>query len=272
MIPPDTSSKPFTENVWTEHTAPDGRQYYYNAKSGESKWEKPDELKSKVPEAAAAAQGAAQCFWAEYKTNEGRTYYYNSATKESKWEKPVEFDEFEKATKILTPKSVEPVVEQKSVNQSSEIDKAIKATLADIELPSMDTPSNNPHSIESDIDSNDSIGSPNVKIPSISLPANAPVINFADKKQAMEAFKELLREKLVPSKATWEQALKLISSDQRYLSLKHLAEKKQAFNAYKTQKLKEEKEEERKKFKLHKEELETFLQTCEYMNSNIKYK
>jgi pre-mRNA-processing factor 40 len=97
-------------------------------------------------------------------------------------------------------------------------------------------------------------------------------VNYVDKKQAMEAFKELLREKQVPSKATWEQALKLISSDSRYSSLKHLNEKKQAFNAYKTQKLKEEKEEERKKLKQNKEELENFLQTCEYMNSSIKYR
>lgn len=30
---------------WTEHKAPDGRFYYYNAKKGESVWEKPQPLK-----------------------------------------------------------------------------------------------------------------------------------------------------------------------------------------------------------------------------------
>ena len=29
---------------WSEHTAPDGKKYYYNSKSGESIWEKPKEL------------------------------------------------------------------------------------------------------------------------------------------------------------------------------------------------------------------------------------
>ena len=29
---------------WSEHTAPDGKKYYYNGKSGESVWEKPQEL------------------------------------------------------------------------------------------------------------------------------------------------------------------------------------------------------------------------------------
>jgi pre-mRNA-processing factor 40 len=122
------------------------------------------------------------------------------------------------------------------------------------------------------MDSIDSVESPQSKASAgIQLPNSAPVMNIADKKQAIEAFKELLKEKSVPSKANWEQALKLIASDTRYQSLKHLAEKKQAFNAYKIQRLKEEKEEERKKFKMYKEELENFLQTCEYMNSSIKY-
>ena len=30
---------------WTEHKAPDGRSYYYNSKSLESVWEKPQPLK-----------------------------------------------------------------------------------------------------------------------------------------------------------------------------------------------------------------------------------
>lgn len=260
------------KSSWTEHTAPDGRLYYYNAKTRESRWEKPEELKSKDTE---PSQATNQCFWAEYKTNEGRIYYYNSMTKESKWEKPKELDEFEKNGKKISPKSESTVVNEQttdnSANQSSEIEHAIKATLADIELPMEGLSNPKANSVDSDMESNDSIGSPQTKTSGNTLPASAPVMNFIDKKQAMEAFKELLREKQVSSKATWEQALKLISSDARYQSLKHLAEKKQAFNAYKIQKLKEEKEEERKKLKIYKEELENFLQTCEYMNSSIKY-
>ena len=36
------------ENPWTEHKAPDGRSYYYNSKTKESRWEKPEEFKPKV--------------------------------------------------------------------------------------------------------------------------------------------------------------------------------------------------------------------------------
>lgn len=47
------------------------------------------------------------------------------------------------------------------------------------------------------------------------------------------------------SNATWEQCVKIISKDPRYNTFKKLNEKKQAFNAYKTQKLKDEREEAR---------------------------
>lgn len=42
---------------WTEHRAPDGRLYYYNAKAGESVWQKPQPLKDLETAKLAAAQG-----------------------------------------------------------------------------------------------------------------------------------------------------------------------------------------------------------------------
>ncbi len=41
---PPAAAKP----TWTEHTAPDGRKYYYNATTKQSVWVKPDELKAAV--------------------------------------------------------------------------------------------------------------------------------------------------------------------------------------------------------------------------------
>lgn len=31
---------------WSEHRAPDGRTYYYNSVTKESRWDKPDSLKT----------------------------------------------------------------------------------------------------------------------------------------------------------------------------------------------------------------------------------
>jgi pre-mRNA-processing factor 40 len=102
-------------------------------------------------------------------------------------------------------------------------------------------------------------------------PAPEPVKVFKDKKEAMEAFKELLKSKNVPSNATWEQCVKIISNDSRYETFKKLNEKKQVFNAYKTQKQKDEKEENRLKAKKSKEQLEEFLLNCDKISSTTKY-
>jgi hypothetical protein len=58
-------------------------------------------------------------------------------TKESKWDKPAELDEYERANKKASPKEEPMVVAEFSADKSSDsIEHAIKATLADIELPS----------------------------------------------------------------------------------------------------------------------------------------
>lgn len=75
----------------------------------------------------------------------------------------------------------------------------------------------------------------------------------------------------VPSTASWETCVKLIASDPRYPLLKKLNEKKQAFNAYKTQKQKDEREANRLKAKKAKVDLEEFLMNSERMLSTVKY-
>jgi len=60
------------------------------------------------------------------------------------------------------------------------------------------------------------------------MPQQRPALPlvFRDKKEAMEALKELLRDKNVPSSAAWETALKMICKDARWETLSKLTEKK----------------------------------------------
>jgi len=51
--PPTTQAAPTTvsaqaKNLWTEHKAPDGRNYYFNTATKQSVWEKPEELKTEA--------------------------------------------------------------------------------------------------------------------------------------------------------------------------------------------------------------------------------
>ncbi|KAG0477800.1 hypothetical protein HPP92_012519 [Vanilla planifolia] len=69
---------------WQEHTAADGKRYYYNRKTRQSSWEKPFELMTPTERADATTD------WKEFQTTDGRKYYYNKVTKQSKWTIPEE--------------------------------------------------------------------------------------------------------------------------------------------------------------------------------------
>ncbi|XP_057840950.2 pre-mRNA-processing protein 40A isoform X2 [Cryptomeria japonica] len=71
-----------SSSEWQEHTAGDGRRYYYNKRTRQSSWEKPLELMTPIERADAST------VWKEFTTPEGRKYYYNKVTKQSKWTIP----------------------------------------------------------------------------------------------------------------------------------------------------------------------------------------
>ncbi|CAH1185423.1 unnamed protein product [Phyllotreta striolata] len=282
-----TSSIPGSE--WSEHKAPDGRTYYYNQVTKQSSWQKPDQLKTP------AELLLSQCPWKEYTADSGKVYYHNVTTKESRWVIPPELEEIKKkiaaeelkpSSGTTTPREVtspvpisqplavavsnstgpsSPLVSSASPGGKSALEAAMAATLAAISLP-------NPPTKQEDLilheDSNHSIPGDALKETHNSTPE--PKV-FKDKKEAMEAFKDLLKDKNVPSNASWEQCVKIISNDPRYESFKRLNEKKQVFNAYKTQKQKDEKEEQRLKSKKYKEQLEEFLLKTDLITSATKY-
>jgi pre-mRNA-processing factor 40 len=163
-----------SNGTWTEHTAPDGRKYFYNAVTKESRWDKPDSLKSPLDVKKMFFlktfrkltsrnftikffkknnQGAVKTSpWQEYKTNDGRVYYYNTVTKESKWEKPAGFIEASALPAAVTATAASVVQQkvahnfnansngnsnggEKSAKSGSALDDAMRATLAEIDLP-----------------------------------------------------------------------------------------------------------------------------------------
>ncbi|XP_046388008.1 pre-mRNA-processing factor 40 homolog B [Ischnura elegans] len=305
-LPPANGQDPSKAGVkksdWSEHKAPDGRTYFYNSVTKQSSWEKPDDLKSP------AELLLSQCPWKEHRSESGKTYYHNVNTKESRWVIPPELEELkariaaEEAaapavpSTLVTPPAVLPAVPgvptppvvvpgipspapaalavvpavapapavgttQPPTAGSSAMDQAMAATLAAISIP---TP---PPTKPVDEDSNSNKGS----APGSRNSTPEPKLVFKDKKEAIEAFKEMLREREVPSGASWDQALKLIQGDPRFATLGRLNERKQAFNAYKTQRLKEEKEEQRQRAKKAREDLEEFLMHNDRMTSSTKY-
>ncbi|XP_066287093.1 pre-mRNA-processing factor 40 homolog B-like isoform X2 [Branchiostoma lanceolatum] len=304
--PAQTSEKSKDEkSLWTEHKAPDGRTYFYNSKTKQSTWEKPAELKTH------AELLLDSCPWKEFKADSGKVYFYNSQTKESRWTIPKELEELRamiaaqgldklktaggdsgsSSPSVTPPGQVQPqgtpgqtgtpgqvmtpgqgVTTPGQVMTAGQQDITTQPTAA-VAAPAVDTAAVATQQAaegtpsEADTDDKSQPGDDATD----SAPEKKEYV-YANKAEATAAFKALLKEKGVASNATWEQAMKMIVNDPRYGALKKLNEKKQAFNAYKTQRAKEEKEEERQRAKEAKEKLQEFLEGHERMTSTTKYR
>ncbi|XP_053564011.1 pre-mRNA-processing factor 40 homolog B isoform X1 [Bombina bombina] len=261
-----------TKSMWTEHKAPDGRTYFYNPVTKQSTWEKPDELKSN------AELLLSKCPWKEYKSDTGKSYYYNSQTKESRWTKPKDLEDLDALIKEE---------EEASTEKKTEVSSPSTAASSDNEMPVTEEPTQPQPSLPEPVDTFEPEDPQEDTIVNQKDPTNSDPIKIEDgenvepekkiyiwntKEEAKQFFKELLKDKGVPSNATWEQAMKMIINDPRYSALPKLSEKKQTFNAYKAQREKEEKEEARLRAKEAKENLQRFLEQHEKMTSSTRYR
>lgn len=272
------------KSVWTEHKSLDGKTYFYNTETKQSTWEKPDDLKSP------AEQMLSKCPWKEYKSDTGKPYYYNSQTKESRWTKPKELEDLEgmiKAEENGTTETVAPGTMPVPVLQA---DPAVAVMTTATEAEAMVTAASEEHLSQVATHHVPEVSATDAPVPSaestvaVEVPVSTETVKverpelqkktykWNTKEEAKQAFKELLKEKGVSSNASWEQAMKMIINDPRYSALPKLSEKKQAFNAYKVQTEKEEKEEARIKYKESKETYQRFLENHEKMTSTTRYK
>uniref|UniRef100_A0A673LXF2 Pre-mRNA-processing factor 40 homolog A-like n=1 Tax=Sinocyclocheilus rhinocerous TaxID=307959 RepID=A0A673LXF2_9TELE len=259
--PAPVKYRPSHKSVWTEHKSLDGKTYYYNTDTKQSTWEKPDDLKSP------AEQMLSRCPWKEYKSDTGKPYYYNSQTKESRWTKPKELEDLEAMIKAEENGTVDVVAPGTTPALTSQSESSVTvAAVAETEatmatVATEEQPSHVPApvaEVSSDVTVNSTEETPSIE----TQPSND-----VSKEERPELVK-----KGVSSNASWEQAMKLIINDPRYSALPKLSEKKQAFNAYKVQTEKEEKEEARIKYKESKETFQRFLENHEKMTSTTRYK
>uniref|UniRef100_A0A8D3AYP0 WW domain-binding protein 4 n=1 Tax=Scophthalmus maximus TaxID=52904 RepID=A0A8D3AYP0_SCOMX len=78
--------------VWVEGQTEEGHTYFYNAVTGESRWEKPGGYQGEGSTSAhtGKTESSSGCPWMEAVSPDGYTYYYNKETGESSWVKPAD--------------------------------------------------------------------------------------------------------------------------------------------------------------------------------------
>ncbi|KAL4419958.1 hypothetical protein ABPG75_007056 [Micractinium tetrahymenae] len=237
---------PAAKPDWTEHTAPDGRKYYYNSRTKQSSWEKPDELKTPAERAAAAAQPppAAASAWKEHTAPDGRKYYHNRVTKESRWTMP---DEMKAALGLPTGGAAAagggaaPTAGAAGAAPAAAAKPAPEAQV--VKLAEANGAASN------------------------SWLQTGPTPHYATTAEAKDAFKQLLSDAGVSSGMSWEESMRLIVGDRRYGALKSLGEKKGAFNEFVQQRKKEEAEEARQRRMQAKEGFYALLDECQELKA-----
>uniref|UniRef100_A0A8C6VZR0 Pre-mRNA-processing factor 40 homolog A n=1 Tax=Nothobranchius furzeri TaxID=105023 RepID=A0A8C6VZR0_NOTFU len=300
------------KSVWTEHKSLDRKTYYYNTETKQSTWEKPDELKSPAEQLLSKCpwkeykSDTGKPYYYNSQTKESRW----TKPKELEDLEGKEKDQPSNVSHalLLLPCSANdlmqtvvpgttaaPAVQAETTASMAtvmEVETAAATAAVSEEPPSQVTVNQTAEvkAVDAPVTSSESA----VVTESTKLNKLIPVMSFFalsvevkeeerpelqkktykwnTKEEAKQAFKELLKEKGVASNSSWEQAMKLIINDPRYSALPKLSEKKQAFNAYKVQTEKEEKEEARIKYKESKETFQRFLENNEKMTSTTRYK
>ncbi|KAF6777589.1 hypothetical protein AHF37_02620 [Paragonimus kellicotti] len=282
-----------SESQWVEHSSHDGRKYYYNVVTHQTTWEKPQELKT------TRELILTNCPWKEFKSETGKPYYFNEHTKQSVWVKPQELTDAELQAEAAA--AVPTTLDSKDISlpllgtpctpvtpkddagkppEPSAIEKAMLATLGSYDVSAANNTDNipipppPPTDVSSDVKVEKPIAEDSDRMYSSrnSRSSPAPMHEYKTRGEMAEGLRRLFRDCNVPGGATWEQALKLIVVDPRYSFLKNFSEKKQIFNVYKTQRLKEEKEEQRLRAKQAKEDLERFLLRHTKLHSTMSYR
>ncbi|XP_066468071.1 pre-mRNA-processing factor 40 homolog A [Tiliqua scincoides] len=299
------------KSVWSEHKSPDGRTYYYNTETKQSTWEKPDDLKtpaeqllSKCPWKEYKSDSGKPYYynsqtkesrWAKPKELEDLEAMIKAEENSGKSEESIPPSSAAVVAAGITnaattapeiPITAPSVPAAPAVAAAPEAEPSVVATVVENESAAI-APTDEQaqpaapvvQELIAEVVTNSVEESPKQEslevTPKKEEEDAQPVkktYTWNTKEEAKQAFKELLKEKRVPSNASWEQAMKMIINDPRYSALAKLSEKKQAFNAYKVQTEKEEKEEARLKYKEAKESFQRFLENHEKMTSTTRYK
>ncbi|XP_074279209.1 pre-mRNA-processing protein 40A isoform X2 [Silene latifolia] len=290
--------------VWKEFTTPEGKKYYYNKLTKESKWTIPEELKLAREQAEMTAGQGVQ---PDTGTKSQTTVAGGSAAEDTHaisvssngsslpgiTSTPPSSAPVASVSPMLNVATPEPFAAVASglplaaLNSTSVTVPAMSTSISGIgiapavmsaspaanasevsQTQEIMTSTDGPSALDDKVKKNETVDE---KVEANENQADDEPLVFATKQEAKVAFKSLLESANVQSDWTWDQAMKAIVNDKRYGALKTLGERKQAFNEYLGQRKKYEAEERRMRQKKAKEEFTKMLEESTELTSSMKW-
>ncbi|KAJ0078058.1 hypothetical protein Patl1_37327 [Pistacia atlantica] len=295
---------------WKEFTSPDGRKYYYNKVTRQSKWSIPEELKlareqaEKLPikgtmsEASANSQVLASIpssvVQASSSVDTSSCSVQEVASSPVAVAPVVAVGDIQLATASGSSALAivaSPVLANEDGVQTT-IDSIAPVTAASgsegVSVPVntiVETMNNSSNSSAQDIVTsanegpaqdkeetrNDVVTGEKVHDSLEEKTVEQEHLTYANKLEAKNAFKALLESANVGSDWTWDQAMRVIINDKRYGALRTLGERKQAFNEFLGQRKKQEAEERRSKLKKAREDYKMMLEESLELTSSTRW-
>ncbi|KAK1272020.1 Pre-mRNA-processing protein 40A [Acorus gramineus] len=261
--------------VWKEFTTAEGRKYYYNKLTKQSKWVIPDELKL-------AREQAENSVAHRTESDNAGTSLTSAVPTSSTTEMTTPSATTTSSTLGLAPGVVSsPILVTPIVNAVNPSHTVVSVSPSAAAGSSTVAQSNSPKtsnlaglsSINASVSPVEALsaavseakkgmpvaGKVNITPLEEKVADEEPLI-YANKMEAKNAFKALLESANVESDWNWEQAMRVIINDKRYGALRTLGERKQAFNEYLGQRKKQEAEEKRIKQKKAREDFTKMLE------------
>ncbi|KAJ3155311.1 PRP40 pre-mRNA processing factor 40 [Geranomyces michiganensis] len=253
---PPPAAIPVPQPEWTTHTTSDGKVYYFNTKTKQSSWEKPDALKTEAEKATKSHT------WKEYATDEGKKYFYNTVTKVTTWEMPAELKAANEAAAAAAqpakPEGVGSDAAPSSLNAVAVFNRDEARGTEEAKRPGgmLGGPPTADHGQHSSRDRHQQIQT-----------------EFNTREEAEAAFESMLVEKGVEPTWTWEETLAAIINHPLYRALNTLSERQAAFERYVDEKRREEAAARKMRYDQQRVELRTlFADQKLNINSRSRYR